>query len=78
MDTSAHSASPSRQQLDRSIARIALPAFAALFTEPAYLLADTAIVGALGTEPLTALAGANDALVLAFATFVFLTFNTSA
>ena len=78
MDTSAHSASPSRQQLDRSIARIALPAFATLFTEPAYLLADTAIVGTLGTEPLAALAVANTVLVFAFAIFVFLTFNTAA
>lgn len=46
----------------RKIAAIALPALGTLAAEPLYLLADTAIVGHLGTRPLAALALA--ALVL--------------
>ena len=41
---------------DREIARLAVPALGALAAEPLYLLADTAIVGHLGTRPLAGLA----------------------
>lgn len=35
--------------VDRQILRIAVPAFAALVTEPLMVLTDTAVVGRLGT-----------------------------
>ena len=41
---------------DREIVALALPALGALAAEPLYLLADTAIVGHLGTTQLAALA----------------------
>jgi putative MATE family efflux protein len=41
---------------DRAILRLAVPALGALAAEPLYLLADTAIVGHLGTRPLAGLA----------------------
>lgn len=41
--------------LNRRILALALPAFAALVAQPLFLLADTAIVGRLGTEPLAGL-----------------------
>ena len=45
---------------DREIVRLALPAFGALAAEPLYVLADTAIVGHLGTRPLGGLGVAGD------------------
>ena len=47
---------------DREIVALALPALGALAAEPLYLLADTAIVGHLGTTQLAALALAATAL----------------
>ena len=41
-----------RSDWDREIARLAIPAFGALVAEPLYVLADTAIVGHLGTPQL--------------------------
>jgi putative MATE family efflux protein len=41
---------------DRAILRLAVPALGALAAEPLYLLADTAIVGHLGAQPLAGLA----------------------
>ena len=38
-----------RRAWDLEIARLAVPAFGALIAEPLYLLADTAVVGHLGT-----------------------------
>ena len=40
------------RDLDRRIAALALPALGAIAAEPAYSLADTAIVGHLGRAPL--------------------------
>ena len=45
-----------RSPLDRRITALALPAFGTLAAEPLYLVADTAIVGRLGTQPLAGLA----------------------
>ena len=45
-----------RSRYDGEILRLALPALGALAAEPLYLLADTAIVGHLGTPQLAALA----------------------
>jgi Na+-driven multidrug efflux pump len=41
-----------RSPYDREILGLALPALGALAAEPLYLLADTAMVGHLGTEEL--------------------------
>jgi len=41
---------------DAEIARLAVPAFFALVAEPLFLLADTAVVGHLGTQQLAGLA----------------------
>jgi putative MATE family efflux protein len=63
---------------DREIVRLALPALGALAAEPLYLLADTAMVGHLGTEELAALAIAATLLTGAFTLFNFLTYGTTA
>ncbi|HTU27786.1 MAG TPA: MATE family efflux transporter [Solirubrobacteraceae bacterium] len=63
---------------DREILTLALPALGALAAEPLYLLADTAIVGHLGTSQLAALALAST-LLDALATFCnFLTYGVTA
>ena len=46
----------SDRELDRRIAALALPALGSIAAEPAYSLADTAIVGHLGRVPLDSLA----------------------
>src|SRR3954465_3301508 len=63
---------------DREIARLAVPALGALVAEPLYLLADTAIVGHLGTRPLAGLAVAGACLWGAFGVFNFLANSTPA
>jgi putative MATE family efflux protein len=67
-----------RSEHDREILRLALPALGALAAEPLYLLADTAMVGHLGTEELAALAIAATLLGGAFTLFNFLTYGTTA
>jgi putative MATE family efflux protein len=67
-----------RSEHDREILRLALPALGALAAEPLYLLADTAMVGHLGTEELAALAIAATLLTGAFTLFNFLTYGTTA
>jgi putative MATE family efflux protein len=67
-----------RSPYDREISRLALPALGALAAEPLYLLADTAMVGHLGTEELAALAIAGALIVGAFTLFNFLTYGTTA
>ena len=67
-----------RSPYDREIAKLALPALGALAAEPLYLLADTAMVGHLGTEELAALAIAATLLSGAFTLFNFLTYGTTA
>ena len=69
---------PLRSPYDREILKLALPALGALAAEPLYLLADTAMVGHLGTEELAALAIAATLLVGAFTLFNFLTYGTTA
>src|SRR6185503_2841860 len=70
--------SPTRRPYDREIARLAVPALGALAAEPLYLLADTAIVGHLGTRPLAGLAVAGSVLTAAFSVFNFLAYSTTA
>jgi putative MATE family efflux protein len=67
-----------RSQYDREILRLAVPALGALAAEPLYLLADTAMVGHLGTEELAALAIAATLLAGTFTLFNFLTYGTTA
>ncbi|MDQ3147919.1 MAG: MATE family efflux transporter, partial [Actinomycetota bacterium] len=64
--------------LDREIWRLALPAVGALAAEPLYVLADTAVVGRLGTPQLGGLAVAATVLLTGYALFVFLAYGTTA
>jgi putative MATE family efflux protein len=67
-----------RSPYDAEIVRLALPALGALAAEPLYLLADTAIVGHLGTPQLAALALAATVLSNVVALCIFLTYGTTA
>ena len=53
-----------RDERDRRILALVLPALGTLAAEPLYVLADTAIVGHLGTAPLAGLALAASVLLL--------------
>jgi putative MATE family efflux protein len=66
-----------RTEHDREILRLAIPALGALAAEPLYILADTAIVGHLGTRPLSGLAVAGSVLTSAFTVFNFLAYATT-
>ena len=63
---------------DREIVRLAVPALGALVAEPLYVLADTAVVGRLGSEPLAGLAVASSLLLIIFSLFIFLAYGTTA
>jgi len=63
---------------DREIFRLAVPAFAALVSEPLFLLADAAIVGHLGTAQLAGLGIAGAVLQTLLGVFVFLAYGTTA
>jgi putative MATE family efflux protein len=62
---------------DREIWRLAIPAFAALVAEPMFLLADSAIVGHLGTPQLAGLGVAGAVLQTLLGLFVFLAYGTT-
>lgn len=62
----------------REIVRLAVPAFLALIAEPLFLLADSAIVGHLGTAPLAGLGVASAVLLTAANLFIFLAYGTTA
>jgi len=66
---------PRSQQ--REILRLAVPAFLALVAEPLFLLADSAIIGHLGTTQLAGLGVASAALITAANLFVFLAYGTT-
>ncbi len=66
-----------RSPFDREIMRLAVPAFGALIAEPLYLLADTAIVGRLGTRQLGGIAIAAIVLTAVFGIFNFLAYTTT-
>src|SRR5690625_4088717 len=63
---------------DRAVLAVAVPAFAALVAEPLMLLADTAIVGHLGTEPLAGLAIASTVLTTLVGLCIFLAYGSPA
>ncbi|MGO8890221.1 MAG: MATE family efflux transporter [Streptosporangiaceae bacterium] len=65
------------RDLDRRIAAFALPALGSIAAEPAYSLADTAIVGHLGRTPLGSLAIATTALTMTAWLAIFLTTATT-
>lgn len=67
-----------RRQHDREIIGLAVPAFGALVAEPLFLMADTAIVGHLGTAQLAGLGVASALLMTAVSVFVFLAYATTA
>ncbi len=67
---------PSRT--DHEILALAVPAFGALVAEPLFLLADSAIVGRLGTQALAGLGIAGAALSGVVGLFVFLAYGTTA
>ncbi len=62
----------------REILRLAVPAFLALVAEPLFLLADSAIVGHLGTSALAGLGVASAVLLTAVNIFIFLAYGTTA
>ena len=65
------------QAQHREVLRLAVPAFLALVAEPLFLLADSAIVGHLGTAPLAGLGVASAMLLTATGIFVFLAYATT-
>jgi len=67
-----------RRRHDREILALAIPAFGALVAEPLFLMADSAIVGHLGTAQLAGVGIASAALTTAAGIFVFLAYATTA
>lgn len=61
----------------REILRLAIPALGALAAEPLYVLADTAIVGHLGTPQLGGLGVASTILLTGYTAFIFLAYGTT-
>lgn len=66
-----------RSEHDRAIGRLAVPALGTLVAEPLYVLADTAIVGHLGTTELAGLALASTVLLTVHALLIFLAYGTT-
>ncbi|MGC9498085.1 MATE family efflux transporter [Streptomyces sp. WG7] len=67
-----------RRRHDRDIIALAVPAFGALVAEPLFVMADSAIVGHLGTAQLAGLGIASALLTTAVSVFVFLAYATTA
>lgn len=67
-----------RHPADREILRLALPALGALIAEPLFLLADTAIIGHLGTPQLAGLGIAATILATLVNVSIFLAYGTTA
>ncbi|MEV7883729.1 MATE family efflux transporter [Streptomyces sp. NPDC002817] len=67
-----------RRQHDREIVALAVPAFGALVAEPLFVMADSAIVGHLGTAQLAGLGVASALLMTGVSIFVFLAYATTA
>ncbi len=69
---------PSLAATRRAVLRLAVPAFLTLVAEPLFLIADSAIIGHLGTPQLAGLGVASAALLTAAGVFVFLAYGTTA
>ncbi|GAA4772525.1 MULTISPECIES: MATE family efflux transporter [Streptomyces] len=67
-----------RSRHDREIVSLAVPAFGALVAEPLFVMADSAIIGHLGTPQLAGLGVAAALLMTAVSVFVFLAYATTA
>ncbi|MFV0525146.1 MAG: MATE family efflux transporter [Acidimicrobiales bacterium] len=67
-----------RSPHDGEIARLAIPALGTLVAEPLYVLADTAIVGHIGTPELAGLALASTVLLAIHGLMIFLAYGTTA
>ncbi|MFJ1753736.1 MATE family efflux transporter [Kitasatospora sp. NPDC088134] len=67
-----------RRRHDREILALAVPAFGALVAEPLFLMADSAIVGHLGTAQLAGLGIASVVLTTVVGVFAFLAYATTA
>ena len=67
-----------RSPQDAEILRLAVPAFGALIAEPLFLLADSAIVGRIGTTALGGLGVASQALTTLVSISIFLAYGTTA
>lgn len=67
-----------RRRHDREIVALAVPAFGALVAEPLFVMADSAIVGHLGTAQLAGLGVASALLMTVVSVFVFLAYATTA
>lgn len=63
---------------ERQILRLAIPAFLTLVAEPMFLLADSAMIGHLGTAELAGLGVASAALMSIVGLFIFLAYGTTA
>jgi putative MATE family efflux protein len=61
----------------RAILHLAVPALGALAAEPLYVLADTAIVGHIGTPQLGGLGVASTILLTGYTAFIFLAYGTT-
>ncbi|MFE2548742.1 MATE family efflux transporter [Streptomyces sp. NPDC059355] len=69
---------PAPRRHDHEILALAVPAFGALVAEPLFVMADSAIVGHLGTPQLAGLGIAAALLTTAVSAFVFLAYATTA
>src|SRR5437773_11329588 len=69
---------PLRHPYDAEILRLAVPAFGALIAEPLFLLADSAIIGHLGTPELAGLGVAATILSTSISLCLFLAYGTTA
>ncbi|MEV4739326.1 MATE family efflux transporter [Streptomyces sp. NPDC049555] len=76
--TARQAARRTARRHDREILALAVPAFGALVAEPLFLMADSAIVGHLGTPQLAGLGIAAALLTTAVSVFVFLAYATTA
>lgn len=74
---SAQPPRPSNSSVDREILALAVPAFATLVSEPALLLADSAIIGHLGTSQLAGLGIAGNLLGILTGLSIFLAYGTT-
>jgi putative MATE family efflux protein len=77
MPTRTQLSAPTRRELDREIFALAVPAFATLVSEPALLLADSAIIGHLGTTQLAGLGIAGNVLGILTGLSIFLAYGTT-
>lgn len=78
MPSSSRSASPTAEKsLNRQILGLAVPAFGALIAEPLFLLADSAIIGHLGTAQLAGVGISATVVQTVVGLMVFLAYSTT-